>query len=59
MLYVKYISIEKTQYSYIAICNNIDGPGIIGSEVSQRKTNINIIWYYFMWNLKNNTNESL
>ena len=59
MLYVKYISIEKTQYSYTAICNNIDGPSIIVSEVSQRKTNINIIWYYFMWNLKNNTNESL
>ena len=30
---------------------------IISSEESYRKTNI--VWYHYMWNLKNNTNKSI
>ena len=55
---LEYYSAAKKEW-YIAICSNMDGPrDYILSEVSHRERQI-LYDTTYMWNLKNNTNESI
>ena len=48
-----YSAIKKNEIPFAATWMDIEI--IIISEVKQRKTNI--VWYHYLWNLKNNTSE--
>ena len=48
---------NKREWNIAIAASWMNLKNIILNEVSQRKTNT--MWYYFLWNLKNNTNESI